>query len=541
VSAHPLVSVIIPCYNHARYLAEAVSSVKLQTYRHYEIIIVDDGSTDDTHHVASKFSELIYIRQENSGLSAARNTGIKNAKGNFMVFLDADDYLYPSALKINLEYLLSDKTLAFVSGAHDKVDVNGSVIPEDHGPVINQNHYRSLLEGNYIGMHAAVMYSRWIFEKFQFDTALKACEDYDLYLRVARKHPVLNHNEKIAAYRIHGENMSANIPFMLTMVLQVHNRQKSQLLNDEERRSYERGIEIWREYYIQKLYQALYKQVVKENVIPSPQDVNALKVISKTQGSRLQYHIVKQNLKKQLKRSLPTFVRRVLHRQGLIKHFVPQKGNVEWGDLERTSPFSNCFGYDRGGPVDRYYIENFLDKNKDAIKGRTFEIGDNAYSIRFGGNNIIKSDVLHVYRANDTVTFIGDLTNVPEVPSNAFDCIILTQTLHLIYDFKAALNTCYRILKPGGSLLLTVPGITHIDKDEWKEFWLWAFTDKSMQKIFSETFPAAQTEIRTYGNVYVASAFLYGLGLPEIRKDFLDVHDPSYQVIISVKATKKAE
>jgi ubiquinone/menaquinone biosynthesis C-methylase UbiE len=137
------------------------------------------------------------------------------------------------------------------------------------------------------------------------------------------------------------------------------------------------------------------------------------------------------------------------------------------------------------------------------------------------------------------VTFIGDLTNAPQIPSDSFDCIILTQTLHLIYDFKAALHTCYRMLKPGGTLLLTVPGITHIDKDEWKEYWLWAFTNKSMEKIFQETFPKANVDIQTYGNVYVASAFLYGLGLPEVRKDFLDKHDPSYQVIISVKATKE--
>jgi hypothetical protein len=94
------------------------------------------------------------------------------------------------------------------------------------------------------------------------------------------------------------------------------------------------------------------------------------------------------------------------------------------------------------------------------------------------------------------------------------------------------------MLKPGGSLFLTVPGITHIDQDEWRENWLWAFTDKSMKKIMAETFPDADVEIKTYGNVYIATAFIYGLGLPEIRQDFLDIHDPCYQVIIAIRATK---
>jgi SAM-dependent methyltransferase len=129
---------------------------------------------------------------------------------------------------------------------------------------------------------------------------------------------------------------------------------------------------------------------------------------------------------------------------------------------------------------------------------------------------------------------------IPALPDNSYDCIILTQTLHLIYYFQKAVSTCYRVLKPGGVLLLTVPGISHIDQGEWKNNWLWAFTDTSVSRILAESFPQGNLEIQTHGNVLVAAAFLYGMGLPELKKQQMDVVDPHYQVIITAIATKPA-
>jgi SAM-dependent methyltransferase len=156
----------------------------------------------------------------------------------------------------------------------------------------------------------------------------------------------------------------------------------------------------------------------------------------------------------------------------------------------------------------------------------------------YGGDKIIKSDILHVDEKNPAATFIGDISNAPQIPDNVFDCIILTQTLHLIYDFKGALRTCHRILKPGGTLLLTVPYITSIDHDEWNSTWYWAFTDKVLKLLMAETFPGGTAEVQSFGNVFVATAFLYGMGLPEIPQEKLDYHDPYFQVIITVKAVK---
>ncbi len=175
--------------------------------------------------------------------------------------------------------------------------------------------------------------------------------------------------------------------------------------------------------------------------------------------------------------------------------------------------------------------------NSSAIKGRVLEIGDNDYTIRFGKSAVTKSDILHIDPSNSKATIIGDLADAPQIADNTYDCIILTQTLHLIYNYRAALQTCYRVLKPGGVLLMTVPGITHIDQGEWKNNWLWAFTGASIRRMLGEVFPAP-AEVNTFGNVFIASAFLYGMGVNEVKRKQLDYNDPHYQVIITAKVTK---
>jgi glycosyltransferase involved in cell wall biosynthesis/SAM-dependent methyltransferase len=540
LNPNPLVSVIIPCYNHAQFLAEAIESVHQQTYRNIEIIVVDDGSKDNTKEIVGQFTDVKYIYQHNRGLSAARNTGIDHSKGEFLVFLDADDLLYPNAIEINIGYLLKNETLAFVSGWHDKVDEWKYPIAQDAQQVIESNHYLHLLMGNYIGMHAAVMYRRKVFDKFRYDTSLKACEDYNLYFDITRKYPVASHNTKMAAYRIHGVNMSANVPFMLKHVLFVLERQKPRLLSNEERQAFNLGKKIWKDYYSEKIYWNSYFQITLSQQSPAWKDVkfiidNNTKLALKLTRQKFIY-----DMREFLKKYLPDGILKWLHKKGIYEQYNPPIGRIDSGDFQRTKPFSADFGFDRGGPIDRYYIEAFLQKNNADVKGRALEIGDNEYTLRYGGNKLTKSDILHITE-NPKATFIGDLSDAPQLPAEAFDCVILTQTLHFIYDFKAALRTCYRVLKPEGVLLLTVPGISHIDSGEWKEYWLWAFTDKSMKRIMAETFPSSTVEIETFGNVYVASSFLYGMGLPEMNKKYLDQHDPSYQVIITVKATKPAK
>jgi glycosyltransferase involved in cell wall biosynthesis len=534
----PLVSVVITCYNHGRFLREAIDSVLKQTYKPIEIIVVDDGSTDNTREVAERYPQVTYIYQFNTGLSAARNTGLDHSSGEYIVFLDADDWLYPHGIVANVNELKRHPEAAFVSGWHDKVDEYNYSITNDEQLVISDNHFIHLLRGNYIGMHAAVMYRREVILQYRFDTNLKACEDYDLYLRIAREHPVVCHSTKIAAYRIHGSNMSAKIPFMLEKVLEVCKKQERQLKSDEEKKAYKEGLHIWNEYYSDKLYKHLMYHPGKKKCFPSQKEAEVL-IRHKPLGFvKLSIKRTRDVLTSGLKNNLPDPILKTLHNVGAYERYTPKPGKINTGDFERTTPFSYDFGFDRGGAIDRYYIEKFLAENQLSVKGRVLEIGDNEYTLRYGKERIQRSDILHVDDSNPNATFVGDISNAPHIPSDTFDCIILTQTLHLIYDFKGALATCYRILKPGGSLLLTVPGISHVDHGKWREYWLWSFTDTSIKRVLEETFTMSDVEIKTYGNVYAAAAFLYGMGLPEFKRENLEKKDPSYQVIISAKATK---
>jgi SAM-dependent methyltransferase len=243
-------------------------------------------------------------------------------------------------------------------------------------------------------------------------------------------------------------------------------------------------------------------------------------------------------MKQTIKRLLPDSIKKILFRKQWLRHYVPPPGKVQKGDFNRLTPFSTEFGYDRGGPVDRVYIESFLEKERAGICGNVLEIGDNDYTIRFGGSQVTKSDVLHVDPANLNATIIADLANAPEISNDRFDCIILTQTLHLIYDFHSAIRTCYRILKPGGRLLLTVPGITPLDHGTWNESWYWSFTLQSMTRVMHDNFKSDQIQIQSCGNVLTATAFLYGLGKSELTNAQLAYQDRCYPVIITVSATK---
>lgn len=514
------VSVIITSYNHAHYIKEAIESVRQQTYSLIEIIVVDDGSTDHTAQVVSEFPEIKYIYQHNRGLAAARNTGIFHSKGDYLVFLDADDLLYPYAIDKNCFHFKAHPLCAFVSGGHDKVDEKKKLITSSENIAPQKHHYSALLRGNYIGMHAAVMYRREIFNSFLFDETLPACEDYDLYLRITKQYPIFSHNEKLAAYRIHAHNMSKNIRFMLKQVKIVLQKEKD-FHNPEVNKNYREGIKNWTAYYTLEIYNRITNRHLNAGYKYNAQDFGL--VATHMPWPIFQFFIHK--------------IASMLKRKNLS---APKPGSLRLGDLRRTNPLSKMFGYDRGGPVDRYYIESFLEENAAYIRGHVMEVGDNAYTMTYGKERVTKSEILHINESNPEATIIGDLSTAHHIPDHYLDCIVLTQTLHLIYDFRAAIGHCYRILKPGGSLLLTVPGITQIDYGEWGDSWYWSFTGRAIQRLLSEYFQPEELLVQTHGNVLSATGFLYGMGQQELTRSEKEENDPHYQVIITARAIKTA-
>lgn len=217
----------------------------------------------------------------------------------------------------------------------------------------------------------------------------------------------------------------------------------------------------------------------------------------------------------------------------------PQLGRFAFGDLRRTQPVSRHFGTDRGGAIDRHYIEQFLQRRQEDVRGHVLEIGEDTYTRRFGGSRVQHSDILHVSDRNPRATIVADLADAPQIPDGSFDCIILTQTLQLIYRCESAVRTLHRILRPGGVLLLTVPGITQIaTSSEWGPTWYWSFSERSVQRLLSEQFGEAHVETSVHGNVLAATAQLYGLGAPELTPEELAATDPDYQVIITGRAVK---
>jgi glycosyltransferase involved in cell wall biosynthesis len=534
-----LISVVIPCFNQAKYLGEAIESALSQTYRNFEIVVVDDGSQDNTAEVTASYSGVKYIRQENRGLAAARNTGLHHSKGTYLVFLDADDRLLPAAIENGLTCLIAHRECAFVSGHYRYIKADGSIHNEFPQRRIKDNHYLELLRGNYIGMHATVMHRREALVNFGgFDTSLPACEDYDLYLRVARKFPIACHEKMVAEYRLHDLNMSRNAELMIKTVLSVLQGQKKYARQDRQyKKAYKSGIKFWKNHYGEKLFHQVAHSLAHRKTYQVFRPLRVLIRYAPLYFARQTFISIKSVIEGILKPILPVSILRLLAKwHG--RDFCPPVGHVKFGDLRRVTPISREFGYDRGLPIDRYYIENFLACRAGDIRGHVLEIGDDCYTRKFGSKNVTASDVLHVEEGNPPATIVADLTCADHIPSDRFDCIICTQTLHLIYDVKSASGTLYRILKPGGILLLTVPGASQISMDEWANSWHWAFTVHSSRRLFEEHFPTENLEVETFGNVLAATAFLQGLAVEELRQEELDCRDPQFQFLITIRAVK---
>jgi glycosyltransferase involved in cell wall biosynthesis/SAM-dependent methyltransferase len=517
----PSVSIVITTYNHAGYLGEAIESALAQTVSPYEIIVVDDGSMDEPGSVLSGYPKVQFIRQANQGPSAARNTGWRAATGRYVVFLDADDRLMPNALASNLHRFQQKPECAFVYGSYFHVDASGKQRGSPPVELIGEDAYESLLLRNCVAMHATVMYRRdCLVEVGGFDAQLRGCEDYELYLRLARRYRVAAGVDRIAEYRHHDSNATHNIPLMLDTALEVLRRQSANLSdNPQWRKALTTGVRDWKSHYVQA-------------------QLSQAQAVARASGLR---HIPWSAVAKVSARAPGTVV-------GVSGRFILKKlrralsrielGSVGFGDLRRLRPISANFGFDRGKPLDRRYIEDFLSRNAADIRGRVLEVADNAYTMQFGGTRVTQSDVLHADPNNPRATLVGDLADGHNFPSRAFDCIVLTQTLHFIFDMQKAVATLHRMLKPGGVLLVTVPGISCIEHDaNWPP--LWTVSPIALRRLLDAKFGEANVNVTVYGNVLAAVSFLHGLAESELQPAELDAHDPEYPVTVAARAVRR--
>jgi SAM-dependent methyltransferase len=217
---------------------------------------------------------------------------------------------------------------------------------------------------------------------------------------------------------------------------------------------------------------------------------------------------------------------------------APDTSRWDWGDLRRLQPVSREFGYDRGIPIDRYYIERFLEAHRQDVAGRTLEIGDDEYTRRFGGDRTSRRDVLHVHNHNPAATIVGDLTDAPHIAGETFDCVVVTQTLQLIYDIDRAIATLHRILRPGGVVLATFPGIGQLSGDEWSRTWSWAFDSRLARRLFASHFGEQSVTVETHGNLLAAAAFLHGLATSDLAPAQLDADEEACELLVTVRAVR---
>ena len=214
---------------------------------------------------------------------------------------------------------------------------------------------------------------------------------------------------------------------------------------------------------------------------------------------------------------------------------------LDLGDLRRVTPIDSGFGLGRGKPVDRHYIEDFLRRHAADIRGRVLEVGEDAYTVQYGGARVMRRDIIHADDSNPRATLIGDLADADAeaLPSDAFDCFICTQTLTYIYEVQRAVRTIHRILAPGGVLLVTVPGISQMspyDRDRWGEYW--RFTAQSLGRLLGDVFGRGQVEVEAFGNVLASTAFLQGLCAGDLSPDELEHRDQRYQMLVAGRAVK---
>lgn len=242
-------------------------------------------------------------------------------------------------------------------------------------------------------------------------------------------------------------------------------------------------------------------------------------------------------LKQLLKSVLPQPVLTAIRKVAPADPTSPPVGFVDWGGLRRTTPISrNLFA--RGQPVDRRYIDEFLTLHQADIHGRVLEVKDSAYTKRFGGARVAKAEVLDVDADNPHATICADLNNAGNLPTDAFDCILLTHVLQLVANVRGAVKDLHRSLKPGGVMLVASPGVTPVLDRPGLEEWYWTFTPRSLRETFAEYFPAENLQVETHGNVLAATAMLHGVSASELSREELAVNDPAFAVIVSLRAVK---
>jgi glycosyltransferase involved in cell wall biosynthesis/SAM-dependent methyltransferase len=538
--SRPLVSIVTIFHNEERFLAEAIESALAQTYPRWELLLCDDGSTDGSPAIARAFAaahpdRIRYLQHPggaNRGMSATRNLGIASARGELISFLDGDDVWVPEKLTRQVRLLQENPEAGAVYGrlhvwhawtrraedlARDYVQPLG--VPPDSLVRPPDLLIRFLQDDVYTP--SGLLFRREVLEEVGgYEEAFAGMhEDGVVLAKICLKWPLYASGEVWYKYRQHPDSCC------------------NQAIAAGRDRAALEAFLGWLDGYLEENGHAgtTVAKVVRELLGRARPGTPA----ARGAGVKTALGTALRRARQVGDRVVPARVRSWV---GLLthgSHHSPPAGWVHMGSLRRVAPISMYFGFDRGQPVDRYYIERFLDAHRADIRGRVLEVGDREYTRRFGGDRVARSDVLHARPGNPEATLVGDLCTGENIPETAFDCIILTQVLPFVWDVPAAIRIAANALAPGGVLLATAPGISQIsrhDADRWGDFW--RFTSQSIRRLFESVFPPEQVEVTVFGNALAATALLHGIAAQELRGRELDETHPDYEVVLCVRAVR---
>ena len=524
-----VVSVVMIFRDAERFFDEAVESVLAQTLPGVELLLCDDGSGEVSSGMARRWVEAFpdrvryveHVGHAHRGMSSTRNLGIDAARGELVAFLDADDVWEPGHLGHEVALLGAHPEAGLVCGQavywaswEDPAAVDVQYpLPWPPGVVVPPPQMLTALlrRRAFRTPTCCLLVRRELLQAVggAEDEFTGQYEDQVLLAKLFLSAPAVISGTRTARYRKHdgsstAQAMHAGISHHAhpnpsrEAFLRWLNRQP--LVRDGQETDEIRGL----------LSEAL---VPYERVVPR----------------------VRRRVRSVVREVVPAPLRPVA--RGVARR-VRGLGLVRVGYLRRTVPVSRVFGADRGLPIDRYYVERFLAENAQGIGGRVLEVGDAGYTRRFGGHRVTRSDVVNIDAGGPETTIVADLAHAAHIPDASFDCLVITQTLHLVFDLPAAVATLERILAPGGTLLATVPGISPLSSDRWADTWYWSLTPLSAARLFRPGFGADNVEVGHHGNVLTSVAFLQGMAAHELRPVELDTPDPQFPMLITIRALK---
>ena len=472
----PRFSVVITGLNTGNQLQSAIERIIYQIDPNDEILIVNNNSKDPiTSQILDRFKKtnIEIVKTGDMGSTHAREIGLRRSRAPIIFAMDSDQIIEPSYFNKAIKILHENSDISFVICGTHDSKTGFNWIPESA-------ELHSILACPRINF--PILRRESYFHVGGYDISLNIVmqADWELIIRL------LEHGHK---------GILIPEPFI-----------NSHLPNDMKKLDH--NNQLFTQHSVQtvvKKHLESFKMYWKESILGQENNRRLL-----------QAHVDEGN--SSMKSSKPL-------------------SPLNWGNLRRVEPVSIVWGLDRGQPIDRFYIDLFLNQHKQDIRGRVLEVKDPGYTKAYG-QGVEKIDIVDISSDNPLATVYCDLANKGSLPENTYDCFILTQTIHIIYDIHQVIDNVAKTLRPGGVVLATLPCVSRIDYESGIHGDFWRFTTASARKLFKEAFGPGNVKIQAFGNVLTCCAFLMGISAGELTQEELNYHDPYFPLLVCVRAVK---